>query len=64
MIGSSRPGHGKPVEINALWYSNLRVMALLAVMRRMTSGARTFTALAQRVADVFERAYFNARPNA
>src|SRR6185295_18688641 len=22
--------HGKPVEINALWYSNLRIMALLA----------------------------------
>ena len=24
------PRHGKPVEINALWYSNLRIMALLS----------------------------------
>jgi len=53
------PRHGKPVEINALWYSNLRIMALLAEKANDTVRAVTFASLADRVAKVFEKTYFN-----
>src|SRR4029077_13928865 len=54
------PRHGKPVEINALWYSNLRVMALLAQHSNDAVRAKNFAALADRVAGIFEQKYFNA----
>src|SRR5206468_2397214 len=53
------PRHGKPVEINALWYNNLRVMALLAKHAGDTKRVATFTALADRVQAVFEKVYRN-----
>jgi predicted glycogen debranching enzyme len=53
------PRHGKPVEINALWYSNLRVMALLAGHAGDGAREKTFAALADRVQGVFERTYLN-----
>jgi predicted glycogen debranching enzyme len=53
------PRHGKPVEINALWYSNLRVMALVAHHANDAQRAATFTGLADQVAKVFEQTYFN-----
>lgn len=53
------PRHGKPVEINALWYSNLRFMALLAAQASDAPRAAAFGALAARVEAVFEKAYFN-----
>ncbi len=40
------PRHGKPVEINALWYSNLRVMALVAAGAGDAARAKTFGDLA------------------
>jgi predicted glycogen debranching enzyme len=53
------PRHGKPVEINALWYSNLRIMALVAHHANDASRATTFGNLADQVAKVFEPTYFN-----
>jgi predicted glycogen debranching enzyme len=53
------PRHGKPVEINALWYSNLRIMSLLAQQSGDTVRAATFASLAERVSLVFEKTYFN-----
>ena len=53
------PRHGKPVEINALWYSNLRVMALLAKHANDAVRAATFASLADRVHGIFEKTYFN-----
>jgi glycogen debranching enzyme len=53
------PRHGKPVEINALWYSNLRIMAILASHAGDPVRAQTFAALADRVGGVFEKIYFN-----
>lgn len=54
------PRHGKPVEINALWYSNLRIMALLSTHAGDASRAAGFAALADRVQQVFQKKYFNA----
>jgi predicted glycogen debranching enzyme len=54
------PRHGKPVEINALWYSNLRIMAFLADRAQDDARARTFGDLADKVAGVFEAKYANA----
>ncbi len=54
------PRHGKPVEINALWYSNLRIMAVLAKQAGDAVRAATFESLANRAADIFEKTYFNA----
>src|SRR5207245_1595521 len=53
------PRHGKPVEINALWYNNLRIMALLATHAHDSVRAAAFTHLAEQVARVFETTYFN-----
>ena len=54
------PRHGKPVEINALWYANLRVMSLVAARANDAARAATFKQLADRVALIFEKTYFNA----
>ena len=53
------PRHGKPVEINALWYSNLRIMALLSKQAKDGVRAASFAGLADRVQQVFEKKYFN-----
>ncbi len=53
------PRHGKPVEINALWYSNLRIMALLCTQAGDHVRAAGFAALANRVQGIFEKTYFN-----
>jgi predicted glycogen debranching enzyme len=53
------PRHGKPVEINALWYSNLRVMSLVAERANDATRALTFKGLADQVSRIFEKTYFN-----
>jgi predicted glycogen debranching enzyme len=59
------PRHGKPVEINALWYSNLRVMALVATQAKDEARSKAFAELAQHLdiggGGVYERVYFNPR---
>jgi predicted glycogen debranching enzyme len=53
------PRHGKPVEIQALWYSALRVMEDLAA-RFGDTAARTFIReLATHASDSFDRQFWN-----
>lgn len=52
------PRHGKPVEINALWYHALRVMADFA--RRLGVPDATYEAAAERVAAGFARFWSDA----
>ncbi len=47
------PRTGKPVEINALWYNSLKIMADFARRMRDTNAAARYEALAQRVATSF-----------
>ena len=49
------PRHGKPVEINAYWYSALRVMD--AFCRELGEDAADYAALADRVASSFRAAF-------
>src|SRR5215468_9259170 len=53
------PRHGKPVEVNALWYNALRLSERWA--RQVGDGprARSFGREADRVAGVFDRAFWN-----
>jgi predicted glycogen debranching enzyme len=53
------PRHGKPVEVNALWYNALRLSERWA--RRLGDGprAQSFAAEADRVAAAFDRAFWN-----
>lgn len=55
------PRHGKPVEINALWYNALMVMERLARHLEPENGsyAKELEKLAQRVKDSFTREFWN-----
>jgi glycogen debranching enzyme len=53
------PRHGKPVEINALWYNALRLMALWGGALGDAGAADGFTAEADRVRTSFEQAFWN-----
>ena len=50
------PRHGKPVEINAYWYSVLRIMDELA--HRLGEDAADYAALAETVQESFLRAFW------
>lgn len=50
------PRHGKPVEINAYWYSALRIMAEFAV--QLDLDAAPYITLAQTVQESFLRAFW------
>ena len=50
------PRHGKPVEINAYWYSALRIMALLA--EQLGEDAADYAALAEQVRENFVKAFW------
>ena len=54
------PRHGKPVEINALWYNALRITALLA----QTTGDEVASASSDREADAVEQSFARAFWNA
>ena len=53
------PRHGKPVEINALWYNALRLMALWGGALGDAGGAAEFAVSADRVRSSFEKAFWN-----
>ncbi len=53
------PRHGKPVEINALYYNALRLAALWGEAEGEPDAAGRFLALAERVRDSFQRAFWN-----
>jgi len=52
------PRIGKPVEINALWYNGLRIMADFAAL--LNEDAAPFTALADKVQQGFGRFWYEA----
>ena len=54
------PRHGKPVEIQALWYNALCVMEQLATVFEDHDRSRTFAMLALRARETFPRAFWNA----
>jgi predicted glycogen debranching enzyme len=53
------PRHGKPVEVNALWYNALRLAAMWGRASDDFSGAAELEREASRVARAFDRAYWN-----
>jgi predicted glycogen debranching enzyme len=53
------PRHGKPVEVNALWYGALRLMARWARARGEADAARAWCRRARRVRKAFERVFWN-----
>ncbi len=54
------PRHGKPVEINALWYNALRIMTILARLANDAPRAAEFERLAGRAATSFAALFWNA----
>jgi predicted glycogen debranching enzyme len=55
------PRHGKAVEINALWYNALMVMA--EIMREIDGNGDEFSALAGKVKKAFVEQFWNERGN-
>lgn len=53
------PRHGKPVEINALWYHALRVSEALAIRFSDPEFASRISGYAEQVATAFESTYWN-----
>ena len=53
------PRHGKPVEINALWYNALRIMEMVAREAGDTARLEAFAAAATKVKANFTTAFFN-----
>jgi predicted glycogen debranching enzyme len=54
------PRHGKPVEINALYYDALKLMESWGRLLGETRASREYGALAARVSASFERVFWNA----
>ena len=52
------PRHGKPVEINAYWYSALKIMSAMA--QKMNLPWEAYEALAQKVRDSFNEKFYMA----
>jgi len=53
------PRHGKPVEINALWYNALRIMTLLARLANDDTRAAAFEQMAGRTAVSLAQQFWN-----
>ena len=53
------PRHGKPVEIQALWYNALRIMEVFAALLGDVSGRRSYAAMAQMTSWSFNRLFWN-----
>lgn len=56
------PRHGKPVEINALWYNALKIASLLA-NKFEDSEANEYEELAEKVKESFENKFWNEKDN-
>ncbi|MCQ3980005.1 MAG: glycogen debranching protein [Anaerolineae bacterium] len=52
------PRIGKPVEVNALWYNALRIMAELSKRLRKSKAAREYNSQADTVAESFRRRFW------
>ena len=57
------PRHGKPVEINAYWYSALRVMAEFAKHLGKMVQAKEYLELSEKVKESFLEKFWNAEEN-
>ena len=57
------PRHGKPVEINAYWYSGLKVMEEFAKKLGKKVQAEEYAALAEKVKESFLAKFWNEREN-
>jgi len=55
------PRHGKPVEINALWYNALRIMERLARQFRQEEQEQRFQGLAEQVGRQFAALFWNEK---
>lgn len=53
------PRHGKPVEIQALWYNALRVMEQLAGKFKDSTAQKKYAAMADRARDSFNSLFWN-----
>jgi predicted glycogen debranching enzyme len=53
------PRHGKPVEIQALWYNALRVMEQLAVRFKDSKAKKKYTAMAEKARASFNQLFWN-----
>jgi predicted glycogen debranching enzyme len=53
------PRHGKPVEIQALWYNALRVMEQLAVKFKDTKAKKKYAAMAEKARASFNHVFWN-----
>ena len=53
------PRHGKPVEIQALWYNALRVMEQLSDKFNDTATKTRFSGMAQKACDSFNQLFWN-----
>jgi len=53
------PRHGKPVEINALWYNALKIMERLAERFSIPSDMARFARMAERIEDSFLSSFWN-----
>ena len=57
------PRHGKPVEINAYWYSGLKVMEVFAKKLGKDAQAKSYAALAENVKESFLAKFWNEEGN-
>ena len=57
------PRHGKPVEINAYWYSALKVMEEFARILQKEAQADGYAALAEQVKEAFLAKFWNTEEN-
>ena len=53
------PRHGKPVEIQALWYNALRLMEQLAAKFKDTKAKKKYTAMANKARASFNQVFWN-----
>jgi predicted glycogen debranching enzyme len=53
------PRHGKPVEIQALWYNALRVMENFAEHFGDSEGRRSYSSMAKQAHESFDRLFWN-----
>jgi len=57
------PRHGKPVEINAYWYSGLKVMEEFATKLGKEAQAKEYASLAEKVKESFLKKFWNEEAN-
>jgi len=57
------PRHGKPVEINAYWYSGLKVMEEFATKLGNAAQAEEYASLAEKVKESFLKKFWNDEGN-